>query len=795
MFKNYVKIAWRNLVKNKMYSAINLTGLTIGMTCFILIALFIQFETSFDKNHEKADWIYRIAQQQKGNEYRGTDLFALAPLPLSEALMADFPEVESVTNLNLGGGLLVKNNKSFAERGLYTDENVFDVFTIPLIQGIGKEALEDPNSIILTESLAKKIFGDTPPIGQSILFGNETPLTVSGIVMDPPKNQHFNYSYIVSYKITDYYPNDVGSWASNNYHAYLTLAEGFDYKELEQKMISYKKFTVPAYKQYNLNFFPTFLLQPIKDIYLHSKMNMEIGVNSDIRYIYFFSFIALIILFLASINYMNLATAKSAQRAKEVGVSKVLGASKKHMVVQFLGESFILTLFSLLLAIMLAKLLLPSFNGLLNKEIPFAIVGNWWAFVGMLFIALIIGVLSGLYPALFLSAVNPIKALKGNFLKSHKEGAFLRNSLVVGQFVVAMVLAIGSIVIYQQLEFVQNKNLGYTKEEVVHVPYFEKEIAEKEDLIRSQLLSHPRINKVSFSTQLPMNVTSQGIVRDWEGNADNQEIFIYRTYVDYDFLDLFEMELIEGRGFSKEFYTDSTEAYVLNEAAVKKMGWTSAAGKKFHDGKVIGVVKDFHLQTFDLAIEPQYMTMRNIPQLRNFGQVILKIDTNNYKNTKEFIEKTMKAIVPLAPYEARFMVDSYSQMYDSETRLGRAFSVFTFLALFIAGMGLFGLVSFHVLKRTKEIGIRKVLGSSVFGIVNLLAKDFLKLVVIALVIATPIAYYFMNNWLMDYAYRIDIQWWVFVLVGMGISLVAFTTISFQSVKAARSNPVKSLRTE
>lgn len=795
MLRNYLKIAWRNLIKNKMYSTINLVGLTVGMTCFILIALFIQFELSFDKQHEKSDRVFRVVQKQVGNDYRGTDLFALAPMPLGVALKQDFPEVEAVTNLNQSFALLVNGNESFPEQGLQTDKSIFDVFTIPILEGNAKEALEDPNSILLTESLSKKIFGTTTALDRTLLFGRDQTVIVRGIIADPPNNQHLGYDFLISYKNRGNFANDIGNWASNNYHTYLTLLPGHDYLELQAKMVMYDKMAKKAYEAEGFEIYPKYMLQPLIDIHLRSDMNGEIGANGNIEYVYLFAFIAFIILILASINYMNLATAKSAQRAKEVGISKVLGARRTHLVFQFLGESFLFTLSSFFVALFFVGLLLPAYNTLLAKEIPFEILDNWWILGSMLFTALLVGVLSGLYPAIFLSRVTPVKALKGNFLKSHKEGSFLRNSLVVGQFVVAIALAVGSLIIHQQLGYIQSKKLGYTKEQVVHVPYFEKEIGQKEDLIKTELLSHPNISKVSISTQLPMNLTSQGPVSDWEGNLENDELWIYRAYVDYDFIDLFEMELIEGRGFSREFATDSTDAYVLNESAIKRMGWQTAVGKKFNDGIVIGVVKDFHLQKFDLTIEPLFMTMRSIPQLRGFGEVIVKTNLNDFEKTRDHIEKTMKTVVPLAFYQVNFMEDSYTQLYEDETRLGNALNIFTLLALFIAGMGLFGLVSFQVVQRTKEIGIRKVLGSSVSSIVKLLSKDFLKLIGIALVIAVPIAYYTMNNWLEAYAYRINIEWWVFVLVGLTALGVALITISFQSIKVAIANPVESLRTE
>lgn len=795
MIKNYFKIAWRSLIKNKVYSFINLSGLTIGMTCFILIAFYIQFELSFDKHIENSDRIYRIVQQQKGNDYRGTDYFALAPLPLSTSIKQDYPEVESITNLDVWNVLLVNDESSFSERGLFTNKSFFNVFKTEVIEGIGKTALDDPNAILLTESLAKKIFGKTSSIGKTILYNNKDLMTVKGVIVDPPKNQHFTYSFIASMEKNTEYANNLTNWVSNNYHGYILLKEGQDYEVLEQRLSNYETITKPAYKANGFQFYPKFSLQPIEDIHLYSQMNSEIGINGDIKYVYFFALLAIIILVLASINYMNLATSRSAHRTKEVGVFKTLGAGKRNLVFQYLSESVLLTVFSFVIAILLTVLLLPEFNSLLGKNIPFDIFGNGWLLIGMLFVAILIGCLSGLYPAVFLSKINPVTALKGGSFKNHKNKSLLRNSLVIGQFVAAIALITGSIIISQQLRFIQEKKLGYNKDHVLHVSYFNEDIYDKENVIRNELLNHPNINKVSISTQLPISVTSQGPVDTWEGNFDKKQLYVYRTYVDYEFLDLFEMNIIEGRGFSEKIASDSTDAYILNEAALKKLGWKTAVGKKFDRGTVIGVVEDFHLQTFDLSIEPLYIKMRRERWNINHGQVILKVNLDDIENTKGFIEKTMKSIAPLDLFEARFMDDTYLKLYEEEKKLGKAFSLFALLALFIAGMGLFGLVSFHVFQRTKEIGVRKVLGSSVFGIVKLISKEFLKLIFVAFLVATPIAYYLMNSWLQDYIYRIEIKWWVFICAGFIAVSIALITVVLQVVKAATANPINALKTE
>ena len=794
MYKNYLKIAWRNLIKSKSYLFINLSGLTIAIACFVLLTLYIQFERSYDKHHENYNNTFRIIQQQKGNTYQGTDLFAVAPLPLGEALLQDFPEVENVTNLNIGGALIIKDNLSTVQQGLYTDSSYFDVFTTIVKEGNAKIAIENPDNILVTEALAQKYFGDNSPMGEVLEFGNGKTFTIQGVVENPPKNQHFGYDFIVSYKSQAYYPNDVGFWVSNNYHTYITLHNPKAYKNLETKMKVYEKITKSAYEKQGFNFYPEYKLQPLADIHLQSNINIELAQNGNSKVINLFLLIAIIILVLAAINYTNLATAKSAQRAKEVGVSKVLGAKRGRLVIQYLGESFLLVFFGLILALLLTYLLLPSFNALLNRAIPFNIITNANIWIPLLAAIVLTGFLSGIYPAFFLSGIGPIKALKGNFFKSHMEGRNLKNILIVGQFSIAIGLAIVSVVIYQQLEYVQNKKLGYTNEKLVHVRYFESEITAKQQLLKNMLLENPSIKKVSLSSQLPFNVTSQGPVTSWEGNTNNEPLYVFRTYIDYDFLDVFKMEIVEGRGFSKEIASDSS-AYLLNEAAVKSLGWNSPLGKKFSNGKVVGVLKDFHLKTFDQAIEPLFMALRTPEHTRNYGEVVLKIDMSKYEKTSEFIINTMNSIVPLVPYEVSVVEDSYMQFYNEEKRLGKAFNIFTLLALFIAGIGLFGMISFQIAQRSKEISIRKVLGSSVGGILKLLAKGVFRQILIAVLIAAPIAYYFTEEWLQSFVYRISLQWWVIVLVGLFATSLALLSIAYQSIQVARSNPANNLRAE
>ncbi|MCB0628234.1 MAG: ABC transporter permease, partial [Lewinella sp.] len=740
MLKNYFKIGFRNLSKHRFFSLINIAGMTIGMTCFVLITLYIQYELSYDRQHTKADRIYRVVQQQKGNVFRGSDFFALAPMPLTPAMREQFPEVEAATTLQIREALFVRGEDVFYEEGLFADEYLFEVFDYPIVEGNGETALADQNAIIVTEAMARKYFGKKSPIGQTLFFEDDRPLTVRAVVADPPKNQHFTFDYITSFKNYPFYKYDIGQWNSNNYRAYVVLPEGYNPKVLEDKLSAFDDELKAAYSSFSFEP-PKFFIQPLTDIHLYSHINMEMSANGDIRYVYLAASIAFIILLLAAINYMNLSTARTSQRAKEVGMRKVMGANKGQLVNQFMTESVLITFFSFGLAIGLSFALLPAFNRLLGLDIPYFLDDNHLLLIGMLVTAILFGVVSGLYPALLSTRVAPAQAFKSGWFKHRKDGNRLRQILVIGQFSAAIVLAISSVVIYQQLRYIQNKKLGYNRDQVVYVPYQQQAILDKTETIRSELLKHPQIDQVAFANSLPLNMLTQGIAENWEGREEGEELPIYRNWVDYDFIDLFDIELVEGRNFSPEFPTDSTESYILNESAVKALGWESAVGKEFEEGRVIGVVKDFHIQPFNLAIEPLWMRFINHATTYYNGNILIKINGSDSKEAVAYLQKTLKTILPNVPFEHHFMDESLNQLYESERRFGEVFNLFTLLALFIACMGLFGLVTHQVLQRTKEIGIRKVLGASVSSIVNLLSKDFIRLVIISALVAVPIAWW------------------------------------------------------
>ena len=572
------------------------------------------------------------------------------------------------------------------------------------------------------------------------------------------------------------------------------LKEGQDYRELDRKLTKYEGVLKQAYKNGGFSFFPKFSLQPVKEVHLYSNLEDELEANSSITYIYFFSFIGFIILLLASMNYMNLAISRYTEKSKEVGIHKVLGAKKGNLLFKYVGESLVLSVVSFFIAIQLAIFLLPFFNDLLGKNIILSFSGDFWFFASMLLGSIVLGFLSGIYPSLFLTKVGLVKSLKGNLWQTRRNRFSLRDSLMVGQFIVAIGLMICSVVVYKQLEYFTQKELGYTKENVLHMSYTGKEIMANENVIRNKLLKHPNINQVSISSQLPIKITSNGPVENWTGNYEKKSMRFYRSYVDYDFINLVDMKMAEGRPFSKEYVTDFTQGYIINETAMKKLGWKTAVGKDFFHGKIIGVVKDFHLQSLSFSVKPLFMTMRKGPDRRR-GQILVKTNESDFKNMKLFIEETMKSITPSEYIEVKSLENTYDNLYESENKLGYVFNLFAFISILIASMGLFGLVSFHVVKRTKEIGIRKILGSSSLGILWLVSKKFVKLILISLLIAVPIAYYSMNNWLENYVYRIEMNTSIFLLVGLIVLSISLITICVKAYRITISNPANSIQTE
>ena len=794
MFRSHWKIAWRNLFKQKRYALLNITGMTIGLCCFILLSLYIQYESSYDQQHQKADRIYRVVQRQIGNEFQGTNEFALSPSCMVPTLLEDFPEVENGTTVSFSNTLFVHNNDAAYENGVFADSAFFEVFDYELIAGNLNSAMADKDALVLTESMARKYFGDSDPIGADLKMENERPVTIKAVIADPPENQHIDFDFVC--RIENYGPFrqdfEKWKWGSNNYWAYVVLPPAYDYHELESKMAYLTDVAKPFYNTFS--FYPEYFLQPLTSIHLHSKMNMEAGVNGDIAYLYLAGAIGIIILLLALANYINLTTARANQRVHEVGVRKVLGARRAQVVGQFFVESLIVVGISLVIATCLSILLLPGFNELLGLNIELRWLGGTQLLLACVGILVLMVLGAGLYPACLSSLTTPVGAIRGGELQRGGKRNWIAKALVVGQFVAAIVLASGSIIIYQQLEYIQDKKLGYDRDHIVYVPYTDQVVMDKAATFRSELLQHPGIEKVAFTSQVPLTSENQGIATSWEGHPEGAELPIYRNWVDYNYLDLFGIELLSGRNFSPNHPTDATAAYLLNEAAVKALGWKDAVGKSFEEGKVIGVVKNFHFQPFKLSIEPMFIRIYNEYTSR-YGNIAVKISGDQQQEAIAHLEKSMKEILPLIPFNLRYLDADYQQLYSSETRFGMVFKIFTALAIFIACLGLLGLVTHQVLDRKKEIGIRKVLGASVSQIVGLISSGFLWQISLAALIAMPLAWWGMQRWLQGFVYRIELNWAVFILVGLATLLIAFLTISSQSIKAALANPVQAIKTD
>ena len=792
MLKNYLITALRNIKKNKIYALINIFGLAIGMVVFILI---FRYELSFDRWHENASRIYRVVQKQPGNVYLGSDRFALTPAPYASALMEEYPEVVSATRIDrLGEAPFSYKEKSFVERsGLWADPNFFKIFSVELISGNPESALSVPHSILLSENQAKKYFGKENPLGKTVRYNSKHDMIVTGIFKDFPKNSHFAMDILLPFDAQATLSNrNLDTWRNNSCYTYCLLQDGADPKALEDKLPA----LFQKYSQGRGWDTAVFYLQPLTRIHLYSNINFEIAPNSDIKYIYLFSSIAFLILFIACINYVNLATARSAKRSKEVGMRKVVGAHRNQLIKQFLGESTLITLIALLLTLGLVTLALPVFNRFVERDISFNLIDQPTFFFGILITFSVVALLAGGYPAVYISKFRPIAALKSSSDRG-KKSAFFRNTLVVFQFVISILLILSTSVVYQQLRFIQNREMGFNREQIVVLRPRDGNLRKQIEVFKAELRGNPDILNVSASASLPNHIRSSTFAT-WPGKPDDLEIPIYVCKADYDFLDVFELKMASGRNFSREFSSDVNGAFLLNESAVKAIGWENPLGKMFNryrndkqGGQVVGVLKDFHMHSLHQEIMPLYISL----YLQSYSYVSIKIRGENIPSTLAFIEKTFKDFSHAYPFEFSFFDEVFDRAYKAERKIGRLFSTFSLLTIFIACLGLFGLASFTAEARTKEIGIRKVLGASVPSIIRLLNQEYVKKVLLAAALAWPLGFYAMSNWLENFHYRINLGVFPFLAAGLMALGIALMTVSFHTVKAASTNPADNLHYE
>ena len=800
MLKNYLKIAFRSLKRHKGYSFINISGLAIGMAVCMLISIWILNELSYDRFHEKADRICRITIDLE----LGSTLHAPVSLTAAgPALEFDFPEVITAARIDRPNRVSVKyEDRLFQEADVsYAENAIFDIFTFPFVSGDPKTALEAPYSVVVTESMARKYFGDEDPLGKILRFNNEKDFSVTGVVEDVPPNSHFRFNMLRSFQ-TLIAEGDVRDdmWFDLRFYTYLLLDAHVDAKKLEQKLPGFAdKYLGKALKASGGSI--QMHLQPLKSIHLYSDFERDISTNSDIATVYLFSGIALFVLLIAGINFINLSTARSATRAQEVGMRKTLGAVRNRLIGQFLGESLINSLIAMALAIMLIQLSLPLFNSVIGSELALNIVQTPWLISGFLGLAVIVGMFAGIYPAFFLSSYNPVQVLKGH-RKAGGVNSRLRRILVIFQFAISIGLIAGTIVVYKQIVFMKNKELGFDKEQVVIIPQMTENLRKSYRSIRTELLSLPGVIDVGASDLVP----SRGhLIAPFlpEGFPDDQRMTMDYMDVDDHYIPMMGMEVVAGRNFSEDFATDPEESVIINETAAKKIGWDNPVGKRFvfrpppdSGGEVfyvsvIGVVKDFHLHSLRQRIDPLIIFF----DYDSLLTLSIRIASDNIPHTVGLLEKKWKELDPNRPFNFLFLDDSFDSLYRKEERLKNITFYFSFLAVFIGCLGLFGMASFTAEQRTKEIGIRKVLGASVPRIVCLLAKEFVLLVVVANLIAIPVAYFAMNRWLQSFAYRMAIHPLVFVL-STALSLsIALITVSYQAVQAALSNPADSLRYE
>ena len=795
MFKNYLKISFRNLWRAKGYSAINLAGLATGMACFILILLWVQDELSYDKFHENTNRLFRVVRLDRDDPSQGV---CRAGAPWGPALYNDFPEVENFVRFRgHGRTLMSRGDKGFYEsEGLYADSTIFEVFTFPLLKGNPKTALTRPNTMVINERMGEKYFGTEDPVGQSLVFNNQDEFEITGLMQNIPANSHIKFDYLIPFFM--YQRWDTSEWGVNNFYTYLLLAEGTA-TQLEAKIPEFlERHAGERTAAASIN-----KLQPITDIHLHSNLLRELEANGDIANIYIFSAIAIFILLIACINFMNLATARSANRAKEVGIRKVVGSQRLQLIKQFLGESIFLSIIGILLAVGLVELLIPNFNELSGKQLSLDFGNNVFLLTGLLFMALIVGFISGAYPAFFLSSFKPIAAIKGD-VGSGKSSSILRKGLVILQFAISITLIVGTAVVYRQLNYMSSKKLGFDREQVLVIRMDNSEIKSKQELFRNELLRNPAISGVSATSNL-LGGGDWGMPFSYEGSGDENRFSARVLVVDPNFVETLGMQIVDGRNFSYEFTTDISAAYILNESAVKQIGFDNPVGKYFgrptekneqgewdyEKGSVVGVIKDFHFRSFHEEIQPMVLFM--IPEW--FSYLSVRIRPENISTTIDFVENKWHEFDPNRPFDYFFLDEIFDQMYRAEQRFGNTFVAFSVIAVVIACLGLFGLASFMAERRTKEIGIRKVLGASIINIVSQLSKDFTKWVIFANLIAWPVAFFVMTKWLQNFAYQVGMSLDTFLLAGVLALLIALLTVSFHAIKAAISNPVDALRHE
>jgi putative ABC transport system permease protein len=799
MIENYLKIAIRNITKYKGYSLINIFGLIIGMTCCLLILLWVQHEVSYDSFHSNVDRIYRIGVDgYLGRSFR----LPISSIPTGPAIIEQYPEIESYTRLTRPQDVTLKYEEEeiFDIQMSSADSTFFKIFSYPLLIGNTRTILTNPNTIVISEKLSNQLFFESDPIGKVVIINGYQEYEITGVFKELPENTHLDFDALGSFE-TLYINDEISNerWLPFGVFTYLLLSPNINTRALEDKMITVIKGTQLESILENTGGSLKFFLQPLNDIHLHSHLEAEFTVNGNITTVYIFSIIAIVILLMGCFNYINLSTALWSIRVKEIGLRKTLGASRKNLILQFLFESVIHCLIALFFSIVLITIIESEVNTFASISVDFNLFKIPWLIPLLILFSIVIGILGGFYPAFFISSYNPVNILKGLIFSGRNNSSF-RNILIIVQFICSISLLIGTIVIYSQMRYVRTKDLGFKKDLIVYIPNLSEDIINKKTLIKDKLLTASGTKSITFSSSIPGVRYMKGLFHP-EGFNEEESQSMDMLSVDSDYMTTLGISLIEGRNFDRNISSDSSEAVIINETAMRKFGWTDPIGKYFSFNTeepgvqakmyVIGVVKDFHITSVRENIEPLFIEYK--PRL--FNTISIKVVANNLPETFGQLKNIWEEILPTQPFNNRFLDATYDNMYHSEVSLSKIILYFSILAVLLGCLGLFGISMFLIDKRTKEIGIRKVHGASISHVVILLSKNYTMLIIIAFFIASSISWYVMNRWLERFAYKINVEWWYFALAGLLALFIAWLTVSYQSIKVARINPIESLRYE
>ncbi len=780
---SYVKIAVRKIRRHKTYSFINVAGLAVGMSACILILLWVQSELSYDRFHEKAGQIFRAVEHERMSDGR-TLSYPLFPTAFGPALKSDYPQVLETARLRRSRGRIVRvgENSFYEDNFAFADPELLKIFTFPLLQGNPETVLSSPSSIVLTEGMARKYFGGKNPIGQIIQVDGRFEFQVTGILKSIPHNSQIRFGFVVPFIALEQYGWEMNNWGAWGIRTYVLLNKHTDYQKFNIQIEGF-------IKKYVEDTIMTVSLQPLTRVHLHSAEINASGTDGDIKYVYIFSLIAFFILLMACVNFMNLTTARSENRAREVGVRKVVGAKRRNLIFQFFGESILLSLLAFIFAVGLAQLALPAFNSLTGKKMTFQIFTQPALFLGLLGIAALTGVIAGSYPALFLSSFQPIKTLRTRF-PSGTGGGLFRKTLVVSQFVLTICLVIATVIVNRQMHFIRNMNLGIEKEHILCLE-LKGSLEDRYQVLKNEILKNTSVISVTAASDAPVGNHMSISLDEWEGRDTDAHYLLDLLSVDHDYLKVFGLNLVEGRFFRAEETNKEEQPIVVNETAIKAMGMTDPVGKRVLEFRIIGVIKDYHFDSLHKAIAP----LGIIYDPDDYDSLLIKIRPGNLRETLAVIKESWSDVAPEYPFEFRFLDESIDSLYKNDRKVGKVINIATILALFIACLGLFGMASFSAEQRTKEIGIRKVFGASIPSIFFLLSKQFSKWVIVANVVAWPVAYFVMSKWLSGFAFRTSLNILFFVFAAAAALMIAMITVSYQTLKASLANPIHSLRHE